>query len=417
MAIHVMIKLKYSTESREIEKSIKELSDNVMSFNYDDSYSWVSKSPAEVRIPIEGFPFTTETTFEQQKGHILIRGKLDTREWKLVESFNFVEKVFRDSNIQFSSSKNNIQYFRDTNKLNIDTIRRELKIHKLWKKKLYGKNIVVGVVDSGIEINSTRREYPSFPQVIGGYPANNFGTKSLWDCHGNMVAYDILTMAPKVKLLDIRVAEHINSSKLSDIAKAYSWVETNFIKHGTPHILNNSWALYNHMSDLSFAHNINHPVTEWVAKLVSLGISIVFSAGNCGCSSDSRCGNSYGYNSSIWGANSHPSVITVGAVRYLKPNDFIIENYSSVGNGSLSPHKPDLVCYSNIKLRGKTHTGTSVSAPFVSGILALLYQKDPNIDPFTLKDLLINNCTRSLPYFSKSYGHGLINPFEVEKYI
>lgn len=415
--MNVMIKLKFTKDINRIYKYIERLNQETNSFIYDENYKWVSNSPATVRIPIEGFPFTAETTFKEQKGHILIRGKLNTREWKSVENFDFVEKVYRDSRIQFASSRNKTEYIRDTNKLNIDTIRRELSIHKLWRKKLNGKNIVIGVVDSGIEKNSTINEYPNFPQVIGGYPENNFGTRSLWNGHGNMVAYDILTMAPKVELLDIRVADYIDSGKLSDVAKAYSWVESHFNKHQIPHILNNSWALYNHMSDLSFAYKMDHPVTQWVAKLVSMGISIVFSAGNCGCSSDSRCGNSYGYNNSIWGANSHPSVITIGAVRFLNPNVFAIERYSSVGKGALFPNKPDLVCYSNIKLRGKTHTGTSVSAPLVSGILALLYQKKPNIDPFILKKLLIDHSTRISPNFSKSYGHGLINPFEVEKYI
>nr|WP_262984679.1 hypothetical protein [Nostoc sp. PA-18-2419] len=50
-----------------------------------------------------------------------------------------------------------------------------------------------------------------------------------------------------------------------------------------------------------------------------------------------RCGSDTGSNKSIWGANGHPRVMTVGAVN---KNEEII-GYSSQGPAAFDPKKPD----------------------------------------------------------------------------
>ena len=81
---------------------------------------------------------------------------------------------------------------------------------------------------------------------------------------------------------------------------------------------------------------------------------IIFCAGNCGgVCPDGRCGpNDFGPGRGIWGANAHPSVLTVGAVR----TDTSWIGYSSEGPGpgrppfnKLANQKPDLCAPSEFR--------------------------------------------------------------------
>ncbi|MBD2411982.1 peptidase S8 [Nostoc calcicola FACHB-389] len=56
--------------------------------------------------------------------------------------------------------------------------------------------------------------------------------------------------------------------------------------------------------------------------------------------------------------------------------------------------------------------GTSMATPFVTGLVALLLQRDPQLDPATLKDLLRKNSTipgKPVGTFDDKWGYGVIN--------
>ncbi|MBW4676825.1 MAG: S8 family peptidase [Desmonostoc geniculatum HA4340-LM1] len=56
--------------------------------------------------------------------------------------------------------------------------------------------------------------------------------------------------------------------------------------------------------------------------------------------------------------------------------------------------------------------GTSMATPFVTGLVALLLQRDPQLDPATLKDLLRKNSTipgKPTGTFDEKWGYGVIN--------
>ncbi|NJM70095.1 MAG: S8 family peptidase [Scytonema sp. RU_4_4] len=56
--------------------------------------------------------------------------------------------------------------------------------------------------------------------------------------------------------------------------------------------------------------------------------------------------------------------------------------------------------------------GTSMAAPFITGLVALLLQRDPNLDPAAIKELLRKNSSipgKAAGTFDNKWGYGLIN--------
>src|SRR5262249_41078738 len=114
-------------------------------------------------------------------------------------------------------------------------------------------------------------------------------------------------------------------------------------------VIVNSWAVYDRRTEYppgsspgGYTNNPLHAFNRAMDRANTMGIDVVFAAGNCGqfCPK-SRCGpDDRGQGQSILGANSLKSVLTAGAVRA----DETWIGYSSQGPGqsNLELAKPDL---------------------------------------------------------------------------
>ena len=147
-----------------------------------------------------------------------------------------------------------------------------------------------------------------------------------------MCATDVLGMAPNAHIYDIRIASGTLAATMSNALAGYDWAINQHRANGTPQVITNSWGIYQQSWDAAYACNANHVFTRKVVDALNEGILVLFAAGNCGDTCpDSRCGNDTGPGRSIWGANGHPRVMTVGAVN--KNEQFV--GYSSRGPACL----------------------------------------------------------------------------------
>ncbi len=282
-------------------------------------------------------------------------------------------------------------------------------VDQIWASGFRGQGIVVGVVDGGITAEG--RPVDPFegirriPNVIGG-PATDWGTKAkAWGEHGNMCATDILGMAPEAKLYDCRIA---GGDAISNALAVFQWAINQHRTDGTPHILSNSWGIYQKSWDEFYATNADHPFTRKVIEAINEGIIILFAAGNCGetCPSE-RCGGDKGSGKSIWGANGHPLVMTVGAVN--KDEQFV--GYSSQGPAALDPNKPDFCSVTHFKGYSSSDNGTSAACPIAAGVAALLKQAKASITQEEMKNLLKQTAKNiGVPGFDQDSGAGVIQP-------
>lgn len=277
-----------------------------------------------------------------------------------------------------------------TPKGNIQTVARYLGVDQVWNAGYRGRGVVVGVVDGGIAAEGRASGGRKIPRVIGGWPTANWGTKAAWGEHGNMCATDVLGMAPEAQLYDLRISDAPNiAGTLSDALAAYQWAITQHRRNGTPQVLSNSWGLYQKAWGPDYADDpkIEHPFSRKVAEAINQGITVLFAAGNCGeaCPSG-RCGSDNGPGKSIWGANGHPQVVTVGAVN--TRGEFV--GYSSQGPAALDRNgiKPDFLSVSHFTGYFNSDNGTSAATPVAAGVAALLKQTDYSQSPEELKNAL-----------------------------
>ena len=300
-----------------------------------------------------------------------------------------------------------------TAKGTIADVAKYLRCDRLWAKGIRGQGIVIGICDSGVS-------KAKVPSCIGGwsptpsYTPGNAPSNS----HGTMCATDAVGMCPDAKILDIAVLQSSGGMHglLSDAISAFQWALNQYKKNKTPQILSNSWGIFCKKWATDYATKPNHPFTKKVVEVINAGIIVTFAAGNCGsaCPSGKCCPSDTGPGKSIWGANGHPKVITVGAANIL--DQWI--GYTSQGPAALDPKKPDFCAPSHFKGASSCDNGTSAANPVCAGVIGLLKSHDPSLTQDKVKEALQKTakdlCSSG---WDRNSGHGMIQAWGAYKYL
>lgn len=288
---------------------------------------------------------------------------------------------------------------------------------------IVGERIRIGILDTGIVDHETFsgriKAYKDFTAVPSEKMIDPVG-------HGTHVAAilagasfkgEVLGMAPYSSLMVARVLEPISKEGneqevsrrvqafASRILNAMQWIidpdgdpETNDM----PHVINNSWGF---PKQLPVSHTM---FEEVLSRWSDLGIITVFAAGNDGKSGEN----------SVLFPGTLSQVITVGATHGTKRAYF-----SGIGSSELA--KPDFVApghrvyslkrYGNSFLLGPM-SGTSMAAPFVSGLIALMKNYDPFLDQKGAYELLKKaSLDLGKTGWDVEHGWGFIQPKELKK--
>ncbi|MDJ0782101.1 MAG: S8 family serine peptidase [Desulfosarcinaceae bacterium] len=286
----------------------------------------------------------------------------------------------------------------------IEDVARYLRCDRLWAKGIRGQGVTIGICDSGVNKTKVSACSGGWSPSSGYVPGNAPSTS-----HGTMCAFDAAGMAPDAEILDIAILQSSSggiSGLLSDAIRAYHWALGEYQRGRKPMILSNSWGMYQKAWAPDYATDANHPFTRKVVQLINAGILVTFAAGNCGSQCPSgRCGADSGPGRSIWGANGHPAVITVGAANIL---DHWI-GYTSQGPAALDPQKPDFCAPSHFKGARSSDNGTSAANPVCAGVIALLKSHDPKLTQQAVKEAL-GETAKNLcaPGWDRNSGFGMI---------
>jgi serine protease AprX len=304
-----------------------------------------------------------------------------------------------------------------------------------------GSGIGVAVIDSGITSwhddltgDGTSQRVDQFVDFVGGH------TDSYDDYgHGTHVAGIIAGngfdssgrragVAPNARLSVLKVLDGAGHGRISDVIAAFDYVVAN------------KDALNIRLVNLSVATGVYEsyfldPLTVAAERVVSAGVVVVAAAGNFGRDRNGRA--MYG---GITAPGNAPWVLTVGASSHMGTidrSDDTIAAFSSRGPTAIDRGaKPDLVApgvgieslsapgstfysqQSSWLLAGTVRTkylpylsqsGTSMSAPVVSGVVALMLQANQSLTPGDVKAILLRTARMDSRYDVMTQGAGFLD--------
>jgi len=274
---------------------------------------------------------------------------------------------------------------------------RIMNVTQAWEKTRGSSQVVVAVVDTGIDIDhpdlknnlwvneAEAQGQPGVDDDGNGYVDDVHG----WDfvhhrpngqddnrhgthCAGIIGAQDNETgsvgVAPQVKLMSLKF---LSASGSGDTLAAFRAIRY-AIDNGA-HIISNSWGGGGHSSFLS----------EVIAEAIAKGIDVVAAAGNNSMSND------YFPNYPA----RYPGVIAVGST---DESDHM-SSFSNYGFHSVMLSAPGSSIYSTVNTGRWGHlSGTSMAAPQVSGALALARALKPDASSVDLQEALCDTSKKIL---------------------
>ncbi len=260
-----------------------------------------------------------------------------------------------------------------------------------------GKNITVAIIDTGISPHADLI-YPT-SRIIGFkdfvnmetrmYDDNGHGTHCAGILAGNGYASKgkYRGIAPEANILSIKVLDENGNGNTSDILSTVQWIIDNKEVYKT-RIINFS------LGAIAQYREKRDPLVKAANKAIENNLIVVAAVGNSGP-----------LRNTILSPATSRYVISVGALddkRTPELSDDVIAEFSSRGPTLDRIKKPDLIApgvnitsLSNKSIGGYTSlSGTSMSAPMVSGAAALLLNENPNYTHYDIKRRLLTACSR-----------------------
>jgi bacillopeptidase F len=293
----------------------------------------------------------------------------------------------------------------------------------LWVQGFDGTGVVVATLDSGVDplhsaLAVSRRASASwFNPYAEACAVSGLCTacdaSALLPCdesgHGTAVMGVAvggggIGVAPGAEWIAAKIFNDSGAATYSAIHAAFQWAldpNGDFDTEDAPDIVNNSW-------NLDGEANCFTEFQQDIQTLKAAGIAVVFAAGNDP--------------SIVSSPSNYPESLAVGAV----DQNGLIASFSSRGASPCDPLEPfpelvapgvqirtaDLTLSGTFPNAYQTISGTSFSAPHVSGVLALLLDAFPGLSPAALETALYASAVDLGEVGADNvYGYGLVSAF------
>ena len=309
---------------------------------------------------------------------------------------------------------------------------RAVRATDVWNETpayVQGQGVTVAVVDSGVfkskdlkngRILANVNFNPGFHDGTDAYGHGTFVATAIAG-DGSASKGEYMGVAPKTNILNVRVSNDQGASTVSGVVEALQWVYENRAAYNI--------RVVNLSLNATVAESyLTSPLCAAVEILWFNGIVVVVSAGNSGTAT-------------LYPPANDPFVITVGAADdkgTASLADDVMASFSAYGSVESGGGKPDLVApgrniiaylpRNNHLQISEDHSsnrvdpdyfrmsGTSMSAPIVSGAVALLLQDEPNLTPDQVKYRLKATANKTWPgYDVERAGAGYLDIYAAVK--
>ncbi|WP_235848479.1 S8 family peptidase [Litchfieldia alkalitelluris] len=357
---------------------------------------------------------------EGVKEEVLKLGGNILEEWKFINSLvvelepNQVEKIKSLAGVAFvNENAEVIETSKTSTKLDPKVIQNAyntaVAAEKVWSKGYKGEGVTVAVVDSGLLNESNSTDFKG-RIVAETKTSSNAANMADFFGHGTHVAGIIggdgsvsggkfVGIAPGVNLVNVKISDDKGMSSEQDLVKGLEWIYNNKDKYNI--------RVVNISSQIGQQQSYKESATAAAVEVLwKAGVVVVVSSGNKGGTDCSVC----------YAPANDPFVITVGAVDDVGTkdiNDDHMKSWSANGitldghskpevvapgseivsympKGTIRDIKPENIVDKSYFKMG----GTSMAAPVVSGVVALMLQVNPDLTPDQVKWIL-KNTTRT----------------------
>ena len=301
-----------------------------------------------------------------------------------------------------------------------------------------GSGVTVAIIDTGIDGNHSglddQDDDPTTydPKIIGFYDAVNNpsltnGTEVFpYDdqghgthCAGTTAGtgaptYEHPGMAPQANLVGVKVLDAGGSGSFATVMAGMQWT----VDHRYEFNIRAASMSLGGPGAIEWTSSEEDSVNRYANEMVRAGVAMFIAAGNNGVSSQ------------IGTPGSAEDVITVGAL----DKDTSIAVYSSQGPTEEGRIKPNIAFVGSDVMSAEANSGdgyvgfsgTSMATPGAAGVAALMYQANPDLSPFDIRNIMQETATyRQCHYMfanepcaddlipknrqNNVYGHGHVN--------
>ena len=302
-----------------------------------------------------------------------------------------------------------------------------------------GSGVTVAIIDTGIDGNHSglddQDDDPTTydPKIIGFYDAVNNpsltnGTEVFpYDdqghgthCAGTTAGtgaptYEHPGMAPQANLVGVKVLDAGGSGSFATVMAGMQWT----VDHRYEFNIRAASMSLGGPGAIEWTSSEEDSVNRYANEMVRAGVAMFIAAGNNGVSAQ------------IGTPGSAEDVITVGAL----DKDTSIAVYSSQGPTEEGRIKPNIAFVGSDVMSAEANSGdgyvgfsgTSMATPGAAGVAALMYQANPDLSPFDIRNIMQETATyRQCHYMfanepcpqedlipknrqNNVYGHGHVN--------